>query len=1494
MSSPDGSNSDVQPDPRTLSHVRSGDRRRRPARLDLPAEQHPRGQQRHLGPTPPDSALFPPASYQEPPTQRRASVNPSGTSQPHSTDPVSQPPRQAPSQPNNHQSRVHSRQNPEASPQPTAPAAPSQSGPFPSRFEHHKERLKNPGTAPAFPASALRSTIETHPEVDRLTIPEPEPEPAVPQEAERLVTQERPNSPERERPVLHDWLDCQAGLRHVGPGNPEIEFLVYKERIANDPSARKEQEYRDHIAKEREDARRERIRFANQQQAARRERENFARRERERLIRQFDRQALFLIREREALFQQRKLLTQARERLARNARIVTGVQETLDHQEEERQLDLETEQYNHRQQLFYQEFDQLEVAYQRQVENQGQFPQQLQVAYQRQPPQQLQVAYQGQLAYQQQPANQEQPAHQQGVAYQAQLAYQQQHVHHYQEQLAHQQQLAYQQPLPQQRQLAQYHQLVLQQRLAQQQQPAQQQQAVQQRQLVQQQQLAQQQQLPQQQQLAYQGQLGYQQQPANQQQFVPRQPVSSEQLAPPQQPASTEQPLLTNPPLPPQFPASFLHAPLNSQPVSQQQFPVPQPLRAEQPHRTDRPLLPLPVPRPNQQPLVTYGTDPGELGGNTQASLDEYPRDPILPPTQPVPSQSDCPAVNPAAPYLEPYPADPFQFVQGPGELPHYPQIIDRILAKQPPARQVPVPGQESVAEVENGHNLESRLCQNAVSGHHPTSGLRSLFQQGQPVRQKSVLPPQALTTRQELARQSASTPSGLGTQEDPIWFPDNPSRLRQSPDALAPQTLPLGAQEICGNQQPESFLPSPPPSAVSAHSRERGRPFEAEFLTPQSPPSVQQTTRPPVPQDQLQLTPPRSPGEVKLEPRAPEGQPQLAPPASSRQRDHPRFLPVPGQQLHIARPTFSAGRPYTEPCKPDTRRDSRTSPRKGSRVSPAAGQPQPKARRRGRPGLAPQKPLSPIPLSELKLPPLGAPQNIDGSPATETRVPRPTLEPDTQANPPRNTFTITGLLPANQPNRDFQRHPAPAFADKYAPIATPIPTFEEVLCRFNGPEMSPPAPAHPDVPDTTVTNAQDRQARGQPPLERDREVRNINRRQVHTPSSRAQAALAAAALAGRRGSAGGRGGRGVVASGSGGGIGIGASGGGRGGLSIRGGGDVRRGSIVQRGVGAVLPGMDMPDSFQERQQVEDCVQVLDSLEVMAGIACWDNEGDVEMLMERTENGDVEMRDVAESESSTASSLFDSLLERLESEDSDPEAREASAQMELLTATGSEEAIGDGGGRKKRIREMGKKWGLEEEVWESDGSEEGEIVVMRRWVLRIRGGGGEEGRKECVAPSIPQIRLRYEKKLIGAEDSRPDEWEDEFEVEWWDSDDDDDKGKDKITQVSAGRRGAEGKGKGPAGGAGGRGASGKDGGRGAGGGASGRGASGKDAARAGDGKGKAGNKSPKTEKKGKSSGRRGAGGHGGEPSASASASGSGGGTFGRMRREVEEERRRRG
>jgi len=123
------------------------------------------------------------------------------------------------------------------------------------------------------------------------------------------------------------------------------------------------------------------------------------------------------------------------------------------------------------------------------------------------------------------------------------------------------------------------------------------------------------------------------------------------------------------------------------------------------------------------------------------------------------------------------------------------------------------------------------------------------------------------------------------------------------------------------------------------------------------------------------------------------------------------------------------------------------------------------------------------------------------------------------------------------------------------------------------------PAPAHMDVPGGAVSHAQDVQARGHALLER-----------------------AGVAPVTRRGAASGSGGRSRGnASGSGSGLRGGPSG-------LRGGGNPRRGSSAQRGMGVILPGTDMPDSFQEQQSVEACVRVLDSQTLMAEVACRDNE----------------------------------------------------------------------------------------------------------------------------------------------------------------------------------------------------------------------------------------------------------------------------------------------
>jgi len=62
----------------------------------------------------------------------------------------------------------------------------------------------------------------------------------------------------------------------------------------------------------------------------------------------------------------------------------------------------------------------------------------------------------------------------------------------------------------------------------------------------------------------------------------------------------------------------------------------------------------------------------------------------------------------------------------------------------------------------------------------------------------------------------------------------------------------------------------------------------------------------------------------------------------------------------------------------------------------------------------------------------------------------------------------------------------------------------------------------------------------------------------------------------------------------------------------------------------------------------------------------------------------------------------------------------------------------------------GRKIGMIEEVWESEGSEEGEIVERRGWVVRVRGGGGEEGGRGkrggnggCVAPVVVHLLTQF-------------------------------------------------------------------------------------------------------------------------------------------------------
>jgi len=154
-----------------------------------------------------------------------------------------------------------------------------------------------------------------------------------------------------------------------------------------------------------------------------------------------------------------------------------------------------------------------------------------------------------------------------------------------------------------------------------------------------------------------------------------------------------------------------------------------------------------------------------------------------------------------------------------------------------------------------------------------------------------------------------------------------------------------------------------------------------------------------------------------------------------------------------------------------------------------------------------------------------------------------------------------------------------------------------------------------------------------------------------------------------------------------------------------------------------------------------------------------------------------------------------------------------------------------------------------------------------------RGKGWRRIFANCAKQSIPQTRLRYQKKVIGVED-RDDMWEDAYEVVWRDeekveaSSDDGEGGEADGQDVKGGvfgvgpkagggggkGKGADGKGKGGAGGGSGSGS-----GRGAGGSGNGRGGTGKekDAGGSGAGKGRGGRGSPKTDRKGKGGRRRG-------------------------------------
>ncbi|MCJ1389628.1 hypothetical protein MMC18_002485 [Xylographa bjoerkii] len=51
-------------------------------------------------------------------------------------------------------------------------------------------------------------------------------------------------------------------------------------------------------------------------------------------------------------------------------------------------------------------------------------------------------------------------------------------------------------------------------------------------------------------------------------------------------------------------------------------------------------------------------------------------------------------------------------------------------------------------------------------------------------------------------------------------------------------------------------------------------------------------------------------------------------------------------------------------------------------------------------------------------------------------------------------------------------------------------------------------------------------------------------------------------------------------------------------------------------------------------------------------------------------------------------------------------------------------------------------------------------------LLAARGGRGDGVLIECCEQSIPQTRLRFEKKLLGIEDEGSEEWEDEVDEPW--------------------------------------------------------------------------------------------------------------------------------
>lgn len=430
---------------------------------------------------------------------------------------------------------------------------------------------------------------------------------------------------------------------------------------------------------------------------------------------------------------------------------------------------------------------------------------------------------------------------------------------------------------------------------------------------------------------------------------------------------------------------------------------------------------------------------------------------------------------------------------------------------------------------------------------------------------------------------------------------PHNPNHgRRRSPSTPPPSSRPLDQLQLASSATDAKRSRSRSVSVSSPHNSKRGRRRSPSASSP-SPLSLDDPQlASPVPEGRLQLGLPAPEGQL---PKSSQSQLRPAPPV--RQGEEPLRSPLPTRE----RPQSGIKRGPTTPSPPPsipprrlfraqlTRPVRNTRNRQQSNIQPVPTQstsPPPQ------PILQPTQSLTPPnhPIPPLTQPaPYQAPESYLRTrilPQPEFTPPPAILLQSPESNP--RTTILHQPEPAPPPT-----HPIPYRAPEFN-LRTTIPPPPELESTPPA-TMPPPArSAIPGVPDTDpFSPAQDRQARGHPPTVPPSP--QANRRPVHTPASRAQAALAAvsntraqAALARGQAGAGTANSRGQATRLT--------------GAMMRGGSEGRAGSGSGKGGSErrESAGVEMPDSFAELQRREGCIALTDSWERMAGVACQDCE----------------------------------------------------------------------------------------------------------------------------------------------------------------------------------------------------------------------------------------------------------------------------------------------